>query len=483
MLKKLCAAILLAGFSFTVYSQNVEGINARIDAMAGCGMISDIGWAIGEPVGIINYPDLLSASLYATPIPDVGESFGAIIGVKSLGEHMRVALTLNDRMQMPYAFYKDGGYYLNAKHINGDNHAEKFPMYPSVAFAVKFNDDFSFGLGGWAEGQRYTLEETKKFGYGAGPNDTVTYMHNELDKRIGYYGFVVDGWVALGGLHIRPSFKLGLPFMSGREEDDMMTSLKSKLAVNPASGPLQAVDHDIEWEMPEGMKLGASALAWFLAGDHEIAFGLWYSDLKYQFQMTTKLDSVQLTANGAVDPSVDVHTTTVDKRSNRHMMDLFWFVGISPAFADNLIFAPEYNGGWGTFEAKDPATPMDTSWIHTFHNFRLGIEKGIPDVWIFDKLFVRSGVVMYLAKEYRTITDGDESTTESVEDIPWASYFWGSEFGRKQAKLAGGLGIKKARCEFDVSVDFLAWKGQGIIAGPNCAMVTLKVDFGSDKEF
>jgi hypothetical protein len=483
MLKKLFAAILLAGFSFTVFSQNVEGINARIDAMAGCGMISDIGWAIGEPVQIVNYPDILSASLYATPIPDVGESFGAIIGVKSIGEHVRIGLTMNDRLQMPYAFYKDGGYYLDAKHINGDNHAEKFPMYPSLAFAVKFNDDFSFGCGGWVEGQRYSLEDIRKVTYvdTGGVTRTVEYQHNEIDKRIGFYGFVVDAWVALGGLHLRPSFGYGFPFMTGTEDEDQLTQLQAKLRQNPAPGPQTGVNYDIEWDMPSGTKMKGGLLGWFMAGDHEVAFGAWFTDLKYQFQRTTTMDSTELSGTGVVVSSFD--TLAIDQRTDRHNLGIDWFLGISPSFADNLIFAPEYNGGFGTTKAKDPALPPDTSWLYTYHNFRLGIEKGVPDVWIFDKLFFRSGVVMYLAKELRTIYDGDDQTTESVENIPWASYFWGSEFGRRQAKLAGGLGVKKGRAEFDVSVDFLAWKGQGIIAGPNCAMVTLKVDFGTNKEF
>jgi hypothetical protein len=310
----------------------------------------------------------------------------------------------------------------------------------------------------------------------------VPYVHNEIDKRIGFYGFVVDGWIALGGLHLRPSVGLGFPFCDGHEDENLLPRLQASLSGNNANAPQQAANYTKDWDMPEGMKLKGGLLGWFMAGDHEVAFGAWFTDLKYQFQCKTVMDSVNLLPNGTLDTAY-VSGLITDQRTDRHKMYIDWFLGISPSFADNLIFAPEYNGGYGTFTAKEPASPMDTSWTHMYHNFRLGIEKGIPDVWIFDKLFVRSGVVMYLAKEWRTIYDGDEATTESVEDIPWASYFWGSEFGRKQAKIAGGLGLKKGRAEVDVSVDFLAWKGQGIIAGPNCAMVTLKVDFGTNKEF
>ena len=55
MLKKLLGAIAVLSLSFSVFGQNIEGVNARLDGMAGSGASDDIGWTVKHPASIFNY--------------------------------------------------------------------------------------------------------------------------------------------------------------------------------------------------------------------------------------------------------------------------------------------------------------------------------------------------------------------------------------------------------------------------------------------
>lgn len=484
MVKKLFAILLLTGFCFAVFSQNVEGINARIDGMGGSGMTADLGWSVGHPCQIGKFPNQFQGTIYTTPIPDIGETFGAIIAVLAFGDIVRLGFTFNERIHMPYGFYKDGGFYLEAKHINGDNAADKFAMVPSLSLCFQFNSDFSLGIGGYFEGQGYDVTEDNVFRYApasGGDSITVNWAHNEIKKKIRVYGVVIDGWFAIGGLHVRPEFTYGFPAIQGQETGNYITKLERSLQANPAAAgaTFDGIEEDITWSSPNTRLIKTGILMWAANDNFEVDWGVWYQQKSYQFTKDVINDTVTLDATG--NRTYNGPARGVEAESHRNSTSIDYFIGLAPAFADNFTFAPEYDGGFGWGKFKDPDIAADSSFFHMYHNFRLGIEKHIADFWFFDRLTFRSGVVAYWTKEWRYIENGGfDGTTTSDENMPWGSFFWGSEFGKKQAKVAGGIGLKKGRGQFDVSVDFLKWK-QGVVSGPPSAMATINIDFGRNK--
>ena len=63
MLNKLVIATVVLGcFSFSSVAQDVEGINARLDAMAGAGVPSDFGFVIGRPLKCVAWADRVQAT-------------------------------------------------------------------------------------------------------------------------------------------------------------------------------------------------------------------------------------------------------------------------------------------------------------------------------------------------------------------------------------------------------------------------------------
>ena len=59
MIKRIGAALFVLGLVFAAYTQNIEGVNARLDGMGGSGLPDDIGWTIGNPRAISSFPDFL----------------------------------------------------------------------------------------------------------------------------------------------------------------------------------------------------------------------------------------------------------------------------------------------------------------------------------------------------------------------------------------------------------------------------------------
>ncbi len=121
--------------------------------------------------------------------------------------------------------------------------------------------------------------------------------------------------------------------------------------------------------------------------------------------------------------------------------------------------------------------PPDTTFTYMYHNFRLGVERPIGNVWFFDEFVPRCGISAQWNKEWRSVKDFSETISQDDESMPWKSFFWGSDFTKKEAKITGGFGLKKGRGTFDISCDFLKWQGQGVLSGPAAAMATMTVDF------
>jgi hypothetical protein len=140
----LCALCVLSG---DIFSQNLEGINARIDAMGGIYQHNDLGWTVGRPSLMAAFSDQMEGSIYCTPIPDVGETFGAVIAVKSIGKRVYLGITLNERIVMPYPFYRDGFFFLES--WMGYVPSDRMAQVPRLYLAAAVSDFITIGIGGF----------------------------------------------------------------------------------------------------------------------------------------------------------------------------------------------------------------------------------------------------------------------------------------------------------------------------------------------
>lgn len=483
ILRKIALLSLVISIPYCVHSQNLEGINARADGMGSVYLRDDLGWTVGKPSMVADFPDQIQGSIYTTPIPDVGETYGNIIAIKSIGDYTRFGIIFNERIHMPYGFYKEGAFYLEGKHIPGGMW-DPYINIPGFVLAAKFNDNVSLGISGFFENTSYGIHERHVFTYfpadGISPDDStpVYWEHNKIDKKVINNVFIIDGRFKAGGLQIRPMFKYGFPTIKGNETGNYISQLEKSLQANPAdsSATFEGLEEDITWSSPNTYLLKGGVFLWANNDNFEIDWGVWYEEISYQFAKDVRNDTVTLDAIG--NRLYEGLARRREHESERRYRSVEYLIGISPNYSDNLFIKLEYDGGFGWFEAKDPDILADTSFFHMYHNFRAGLEKGIPDFWFLDNLYFRTGVVAYWTKEWRSIENGGfDGTVTSSENLPWGSFYWGSAFGRKQAKVTGGIGLQKGRGQLDLSVDFLKWQG-GLISGAPAAMATISVDFG-----
>lgn len=489
MVKRLGVIVTVLSFSFSAVAQNIEGVNARIDAMGGSGPIDDIGWTISHPASLYAFENQFQGSICISPIPGLGETYGSIIGIAALTKNLFAGITLNDRVMMPAGqasgFYTEGcnliaNHQMNGNPPNGDDNAKQFPNLPNVNVCWKINDNLKLGIGAYFEGTSYSLKETEKFGYTstAGP-DTVLFEHNQIGKKVRNDGGSIEARITFGGITLYPQFRAGLPRISGTDEKKLLPALQSALPGANSTTPIDVADSTYTFSSAQGLYLRTGSHIWTDIGKTLVIGGVFYTNKRYQFSRVINTNTASLT-NGA-EPVVNATSETLTPDHNWKMFD--WWFALVPTFGDGLYFAPEYDGGVGIYRGNGPVSPpdQDTTQIFMYHNFRLGIEKINKNSWIFDEFSWRVGMVAYWFKEIRKIKDLPPDISNSNESMPWKSYLWGSDFPYRQAKITAGVGIKKGRAAFDVSVDFLKWKGIGIFAGPAVGLATLTVDFGKAK--
>jgi hypothetical protein len=463
--------------------QNIEGVNARIDAMGGSGPSTDIGWTIQHPASIYEFPNQVQASACNAEIWGLGQTFGSIIGVAAVTQNLFLGLSMNNRMEMPFSFYKDAALLLDATHIAPTDNAENYPNYPKVNICLKVNDNLQFGIGAYFEGMSYTHDETKKFVYTANAgidSITVDYDREQQGKMIRNDGGIVEAQVTIGTMTLNPFIKAGLPRIGGTETGSPFESVSAALAARPADNQVIVTNSSYAWDTPQGIILSGGSNVWTATSRALIIGGVFFTNKRYQLNTTIDETKYTLNPDGSVaGTSVRSMDSTLSDR-NWKMVD--WWFSVVPTYADGFYFAPEWDGGIGLFTGKDPHLASDTSFIYTYHNFRLGMEKYTKKVGWFDEIAFRGGIAAYWVKELRHIVEKDWETSDSKESIPWKSYFWGADFTRKEAKMTGGIGLKKGRGTFDVSVDFLKWSATGIFSGPAAALATFTVDFGKTKQ-
>ena len=485
MLKKFLAVIAVLSLSFSAVAQNIEGVNARLDGMAGSGPSDDIGWTIKHPASIFNYPNHYQGTICLMDIPGIGKTYGAIIGIVQFSEVFYAGVVLNNRIVMGGGFYDKGAHFLNAQHIDGADNAKGFPNIPAVNFCLKLSDNFQLGLGGYFEGAAYDLDDDKKLPYATATGmDTVFYSFDHDNKRLRNMGVNVEARFKVGGWTIYPQVIVGFPQMMGSETADTLDQVIAKYtSANNATAPFACANLENTYSSKEGLYLRGGSYFWGDIGNTFWLAGALYENARHQFVRNTKRDSATVDIDGSLVNDTTISWDFDTSQSDHNDQWIHYFLSFVPSFSDNLYFAPEYDGGIGWYKANDPDLPPDTTFFMIYHSFRLGIESFIDDFWWFDKLGLRCGMSAQWNKEWRHVEHFDDVTGTSDESMPWKSFFWGSDFTKKEAKITGGFGVTKGRATFDISCDFLKWQGQSVLTGPAAAMASMTVDFSRKKEF
>jgi len=468
--------MIVCSLSLALFSQNIEGVNARIDATGGIFSPDDIGWAIGSPSAIANFPNLLQGNISLLSIPGVDITYGSIIGVLGIGNSIRLGITFNDRTYMPSAFYTLASKVINAPLISDDENARKFPMIPGINFCVKINDDNSFGLGFFAERASYSKEETMRDKYISTDTSIIEYNNTVKNKSITVIGATVDARIKTGPIYLRPGIRIGLPKIAGTEQSDRLTKTKGSVKILHPATSQKLDDKDITFSTKNNMLIRGGILAEIPVKNANIYTGVWYNNKKYQFKKDSVITSGTLDTNGSMSATTTNRSEYLS--SNISIRGVDYFLGCRVNYPDGFFITPEYDGAVQLIKSVNSVTSADTSKFVLLNTFRLGMEKGVKNFWFTDELLLRAGITGYWNHEIHTISD----SADSVVNLPWTSYLYTGAPG-KQARITGGFGLKKGRGQFDISVDFLSWSKYGAIAGPSVVMASLTVDFGRKKEF
>lgn len=444
MFKKLLAIIAIAGITFPLFAQNIEGLNARIDAMGGSGVGDDIGWTVGQPRSLCAYPDQIQGSAIIKPIMGKGTTFGRIIVIKSLSDNVFLGLTLNNSRMLLSRFYtKDcAPLFLNdIGDLEIDNVNENFQTVPHLNFCYKISDDYAVGAG-------FIFERTS---FKKSIVDSDNSWDSTNEKSITNIGGIIDAKITLGPVGIVPSIKFGFPRIKGIEENKDTSNISK-----------------YEWGSEKGYFLKVGSLAWTEIGNTFWICGLWFRKEAYQFK---KNDSLGY-------------------EYNNNVMD--WFVGFVPPFSDKLYLGFEYDGGVKMMNKTTSDTIIsymqtntegdvcyDSTSYYWYHDFRLGLEKPIGDVWIFDVITPRAGLAYKISKKIIEIehpVSGDtykykdlKTTKTNIDDLAPTA---------EGLKVTAGLGFTKGRATIDISADILRWGESGFFSGPSASMATLTFDIG-----
>ena len=478
----LCALCVLSG---ELFPQNIEGVNARLDAMGGSAAADDIGWTIGHPASIYKFPNTFQGSVNLITSDLKERTYGAIVGIVRFNDFLYAGVTFNNKLMMGwyekgYRFYSLGFDFINRPYIIYDS----LPNIPQVNLCLKLNDKLQIGIGGYFEYSKYEYKATKMRHYNTTTgNDTIFYEENHDNKTLRNVGFNIESRITLNSLTIYPQIMVGFPEIDGSESYNELDGAKQYFN--------NAIDVDtfsnltIKYLSPQGFFLRGGSYFWADIGKTFWKTGVIYTNKRYTFNKKTDILTQSLNTDGTVANTVlDSVYDSIPFENKFHFFD--FFLSFVPKFSDNLYFSPEYNGGiwWHDHTGEEPTMPPIYTFFYMYHNLRLGIEKVKDGFWFFDEIAFRCGIKAQWNKRWRHIEDYSyDSTSVGDESLPWESFFWWSDFKKKEARVSGGFGLKKGRGTFDVSCAWLYWQGKSVLTGPSAAIATLTVDFSRRKDF
>lgn len=478
MFKKIFIAIGILGLSYSAFAQSIEGINARLDAMGGAGVISDIGWTIDKPCKIVGYGDQVQASGIIKEFPHLGKSYGAIIAIKSLGENMAIGLTYNDRRIMSGSYYKllQDHYGFSGIFPSVINKEHNFLKIPHLNIGFKFSDNFLFGIGGFMESVKRDVKFNKNLEYehdiGGGTIDTnlIKYDSTSFHKYFGI-GAIVDAKVTFGAITWNPEFRLYYPKIEGKEALNRRSNMDtSHNVINDLRVANSTIDSEHK-HFANNMMLRLATKFSTTIGSTFWICGVWFKSEKFEFEKITNYTSTFMSYNA---DNVDSSYYATFKSWKEHRKYFDWWIGCLPSFSDGWIFTPEYIGNVRVLDKYNPESGnVDSTSIQINHKVILGIEGSIKDVWFFQEILPRLGLVW---KFHKWIDDYHDSE-HSVDYIhPWTATSEGDPDAGKGLKVSAGLGLKAKRGCFDISFDVLEWT-YGSLLGPSASIVSYTADF------
>ncbi len=450
LLKVCCLVLVMGGIIIQVNAQNLEGVNARIDAMAGAGVPDDIGWCSVQPRNFGKYADYFQGSIRVKPYWGAETTFGKVFLLKSIGERAVIGLTLNNDLEMWGNFYGRGTEFLDAEFglTPQDYTSNNLPVMPHIGGSFKINDNVNVGVIGFGEILKTETEV---------PYDlSNTKIDSVKSRRLSNFGFSVDANIGLGKFGFAPRFTLGIPAIDG---EDRRTD---------GSGAVNGFDFTSE----EKLMLRFGSAAWYVALKVPIVFGVWGKIEKYQFSRTPIIDN---------KPDEDLMVKSQHYKNNF----VFGFIGTEVHMNNNFMYTPEYNFWMGKFYttgAEDQLIDQDTIFRVFQHVFRQGFEGRMKGKKFFDEVAGRAGIV-YKINSFKT-TYIDSNGNDVYINKPVIETY--DKFdGPKGMKITAGFGLTKRRLTLDVSADLLQWKeGSGsIITGPRAAMASLTVDIAKNARY
>lgn len=252
--------ILCVFFFSNAFSQNIEGVNARLDAMAGSAAADDLGWTMRHPASIFKFPNHFQGSVGIKFMPEhLGidtkqKTYGNIIGVIQINEFLYFGATYNNKLvvdDLNDSFYIYAGEFLDFPIPKDSLPFLPLVHIPQVNLCFKFNDNIQLGIGGYFEGTAFDYIYEKKLPYAPAVGtvqDTIFYTAKRHDnKRIRNNGFNVELRLNFGNLTIYPQVMAGFPKIKGGESYDTLDQARAQFAKSNAAAPLTCSNLEHTW--------------------------------------------------------------------------------------------------------------------------------------------------------------------------------------------------------------------------------------------
>jgi hypothetical protein len=523
MLKKMLVSCLVAGMFCQVMSQN-----ARVDAMAGMGILSDITNIYGIPAYVNDYGDLLQATTSFVPgtasLPN-SFSFGPAFGVKSIADKVNLGFFIRRESVMRSPFYYESRVYLSRIFKFTTLNTASFvytntinpmidilrapesgldtvllpPPLPHLLLGVNLGK-VTIGLDAYYEYSGKRIEKDDTLG-----------IHVSTDRFVRNPGAKLSVNINLEPFFISPVVGYGMPKMKGTYERASSRFLLSQTDTSK--------DTAGKYLNPNPQNLGdvfkrsaeSSNEAYWCAGNE-----LWCKIKNFNFVLggfvtqenyNLKSDSLHafdtITAiidrskfkgmkfnpiSGGTDSVFDtVYNVGVynNEISNGSFSNRFVdaYTGFTADLYDGLMLAAEYFVTWKNQSMSErhklrnnygvSADYLINSKIEGFiHTLYIGAEKPIKGFWIFDHLIPRAGMRW-------TFTN-----LQTTSLIPLVYNLFPSSLPTNTSRypdsaslpiLTVGLGLKAGMATIDTRMELGQWNGA--IAGPLGAEATLTLDF------
>lgn len=450
VLKKVLFVGLVVCTLFSVaHAQNLEGVNARLDALGGEGISDDIGWTYMQPRNYIKFPNYVQGNIIIKEFWGTAECFGRLFFTKSIGDRVVVGGTLNNSPIMGGDFYYRAFNFLGTDDLILDvlsfnNYT--LPSFPQIGANIKVADNINIGVLGFLE--RIKSDNEYKIG-GVDSTRTKKYTHP---------GFVVDANIGLGNFFLAPRFRIGFPKITGE-----VKSVHADKSI-----------YNQTYDSETGLYLHFGTAAGYVGLKHPIIFGYFFNRENYQFSTVEKIPGAD-----------DVTLKTMPVSDNTSVL----FIGTEVHFGDGFKFVPELDvifsryrrnglGDWSWVSNSNDTLALDTLDARNILKFRFAVEKKIELSW-FD-LTPRAGFVYTYVKYRQEFTDSLDN--QDVIHNPTVTNQ--DKFGQnKGMKVTAGFGLAKRRLQLDISADLVKWDGGTVFTGPTAGMLSLTIDIAKTPRY